>query len=350
VNPDSGIYAWAGGAGGCNYFRQLEPLRVLIDQGVNGMWGPLLTNDELQRFDTIQVHQLNEPRASVAWQKLARHGAHRLIIDVDDDVWNPDFLALKLGFTAERLSTLESNLRVAHVVTTPSPVLAEKLLDFNRNVWVVPNTVPAWLLDHRPVRNRTHRRGYPLSQRYIGWQGSDHHRLSMTPLVLVQLRDFMRNHQGWSWRIYGPHRVEWEGNQDRIEYTPWQQDVDSYYRSVAIDVGIGPLQRTPFTAAKSSLRAIEYAAMGVPAVLSDEPPYRGWVTPDTGFLIDPDRRYGWFEALDLLARNPDLAKKMGRAARERARMWTTEAAITAWVEAWNSVAEQSTRGAERFPI
>jgi glycosyltransferase involved in cell wall biosynthesis len=153
----------------------------------------------------------------------------------------------------------------------------------------------------------------------------------------------MAANPNWDWRLYGGHRVTAIHLQHRIEHIGWTEDLTQYYRSLAFDVGIGPLQRTPFAAAKSSLRAVEYAALGVPAVLSDEPPYRGWVTPQvTGFLIDPDRPGDWFEALDFLAKNPEARTQMGELAKLRAREWTTEAAIMAWVQAWDSVTETRT--------
>lgn len=342
VTPQPGVWAWAAGAGGCNHFRQLEPLRVAASLGIGVGNGHVLSDTILEAFDTLLVHQINQPNATEAWQKLARSGTHRMIIDVDDNMWEPDFQPFRLAYTEDAIARLESNLRVAHVVTTPSPVLAEKLTQFNANVWVVPNTVPEWLLDWNPNLTRYDRRT-GRQRGFIGWQGSGHHRLSMTQPIIDQIGRFMGANPNWDWRIYGGHRVVAAHMQHRIHHIPWEDDLTLYYRSLAFDIGIGPMQRTPFTAAKSSLRAVEYAALGIPAVLADEPPYRGWVTPEmTGFLIDPDRPGDWFEALDFLAKHPETRREMGDLARLRAREWTTEAAIMAWVEAWDSVTETRT--------
>lgn len=342
MTPEPGIWAWAAGTGGCHHFRQLEPLRVAGQLGVGVGHGLVLSDLILESFDTILVHQINQPRATQAWQKLARLGEHRMIMDVDDNMWEPDFEPFRLAYTPDTLARLEANLRVAHVVTTPSPVLAEKLTEFNPNVWMVPNTVPEWLLSWSPNLQRWDPRGR-RQRGFIGWQGSGHHRLSMTQPVIDQIGKFMAANPNWDWRIYGGHKVAAAHMQHRIHHVGWQNDLTTYYQSLAFDIGIGPMQRTPFTAAKSSLRAVEYAALGIPSVLADEPPYRGWVTPGvTGFLVDPDRPDGWFEALDLLAKHPDARQQMGELARLRAQEWTTESAISAWVQAWDSVTETRT--------
>lgn len=102
-----------------------------------------------------------------------------------------------------------------------------------------------------------------------------------------------------------------------------------------MDIGIGPLRDTRFNRAKSSLRAIEYAALGIVAVLPDLPIYHGWVEDGvTGRLITPSRTLAG--VLHEIA-DPYTRRQMASAARARAAGWTTEANIGRWLEAWHSL-------------
>jgi glycosyltransferase involved in cell wall biosynthesis len=149
----------------------------------------------------------------------------------------------------------------------------------------------------------------------------------------VQLTRFLRRHRDWHAQFYGNFTVT--GGSDRVHVTPWQLNHDTYWRTLSMDVGIGPLRNTPFNRAKSSLRAVEYAALGVVAVLPDLPPYRGWIDDGvTGVLVrHPD---GLYAALADVAADPAHMARMAAAARLRAAQWTTEASIGRWVDAWNS--------------
>jgi glycosyltransferase involved in cell wall biosynthesis len=321
-----GVYAWSPGKGGVHHHRIAEPLRVLAQLGVNVGTGVELTDDITDRCDTILVHTLHDEQSSAAWRQLERMDNHRLVLDVDDWMWAPDWKVFKDNYPPDVLDRLFDNIRRAHVVTTPSPVIAEFLVSWNPNVWVVPNTVPEWLLDH------------PMPERdgpTIGYQGSDSHILDWTQPVRQQLARFLRDHPGWTVHSYGSMHPGDLGRYATVKHTPWSGSVADYYRSVSMDIGIGPLRDTPFNRAKSSLRAVEYAALGVVAVLPDLPPYRGWVQDGvTGRLIRSGQTMRG--VLAQLAADWPAVEEMSVNARERAMDWTTEACIGKWVEAWNS--------------
>jgi hypothetical protein len=144
---------------------------------------------------------------------------------------------------------------------------------------------------------------------------------------------FLARHPDWRIHLYGAF-TEVEGPRDRVSVTPWQP-IGDYYRSMSFDVGIGPLASTAFNRAKSSLRAVEYAALGIVAVLPDMPPYRGWVHDGTtGRLVHSHQTLSG--VLAEVAADDDHRTKMATAARELALHWTTEASIGKWVDAWAS--------------
>jgi hypothetical protein len=304
-----------------------EPLRVADAAGLRTGVGNRLDEEVAERHDTILAHMLWDEKNSEAWEQLASKGAHRLVFDIDDVMWEPDWQPFRNHYTPDVLARVWRNVGLAHVVTTPSEVIAEYVSQFNPNVQVVPNTVPEYLTRLQPTRR---------PGGIVGYQGSSSHETDLSPLFLAGLGNFLRDHPKWQFHLWGKRKHEialWPTAVDHV--VPWQDSLRAYYMSLNMDIGLGPLARTPFNAGKSALRAIEYAALGIVAVLSDEPPYREWVERGvTGILVSP--RQSWFRALDQLARDTGWRESMSTEARRRALDWTTEACIMKWVNAWNS--------------
>jgi hypothetical protein len=321
----AGLYAWVPSSAGPNYFRVAEPVRAYTELGGRAAIGPMLDNEILNRCDTVLAHTIHDERNSEAWQELVRGQSHRLVLDIDDLMWDADWAPFRKHYTADTLDRLAANILGAHVVTTTTAYLAQRITDWtgHRNVHVLPNTVPAWLLSHdMPARDG----------QAIGWQGSPSHEHDFTSSLGTQLAKFLRDHPRWSVVFYG---ADMDFGHPRITSTPWLKSVEEYWRTVSVDVGIGPLRDTRFNRAKSALRAVEYAALGIVAVLPDVPTYRGWIDDGvTGLLV---RSYQTVRGvLNELADSPAWLGLMAKNARTAAAGWTTEANIGQWVTAWNT--------------
>ncbi len=321
-----GVYAWSPGTGGVHHYRIAEPLRVLASNGYPASTGIELSDPILETVDTVLGHMLHTEEATEAWQRLAKLDSHRLVLDVDDAMWAPDWHPFARHYTPDVLARVYANVRAAHVVTTPSEVIAEHLAKYNRNVWLVPNTVPAWLLDHRmPDRDRP----------TIGWQGSPSHAQDWTHAQQLNLAKFLVRNESWGLHLYGTNPGGFARFGQRCLYTPWVNSVDDYHRRLSFDIGIGPLRDTQFNRSKSGLRAIEYAALGIVSVLPDLPPYRRWVRDGiTGRLVRSHQTLRG--VLQEVADDQPGRLAMATNARATARNWTTEARIKDWVTAWES--------------
>jgi glycosyltransferase involved in cell wall biosynthesis len=275
------------------------------------------------RHDTILTHILHGSQETQAWQYLAEAKQHRLIYDIDDNIWAYD-PATPHGeyWTAERIADVEANIRRSHLITTPSSML-EKIIRFERglndNVVVLGNYVPDWVT-RIPYKS-------PLAFT-VGYQGAPQ-AIHQSDLDIIQeeLFWFMTKCEDARLLFFG-QATELEGGGpfgDRIDYVPWQPSVPDYYRSLhAMTVGIGPLRKSVFTEAKSGIRAVEFAALGIPGVYSDSAPYRPVVSHrQSGYLVMGSRR--WRDYLIKLYQNPDQVLRMSKRARQLVTAWTTEA-------------------------
>lgn len=319
------VYGWNQGTGGTHWYRIAEPLRGIALHGWETGTGPEMTVQIAEKYETIVTHILHDETASQGWEALARHGKNRLVMDVDDDVWNFDpNTDTHRYWTPDRLLRLQNNMAMADLITTPSPYLAGLIEEeFKRPVAVLPNYVPQWLLTHKPVQYRT--------KFVMGYQGARQHTVDLRTIAQDVYFMLSRKRRA-SVHLWGElNPIGWPIG--RVHRTPWQTDIPSYYRSLAMTIGLGPLADIPFNYAKSAVRAVEYAALGIPAMVTDVPAYRGFVHDGwTGWLVPMGA--SWYERLDWAYRNRNQVQLMGETARRLAQEWTTETNAHRWIEAY----------------
>ena len=120
---------------------------------------------------------------------------------------------------------------------------------------MVPSTVS--LRQYRPRRSRPS--GLPV----VGWTGS-HSSLPYLEALFPVLRQ-LRERLAFRLLVIGVENVGVPGVE--VETRPWRSDteVEDLWD---IDVGVMPLPDEPWARAKCGMKAIQYMAVGVPAVVS----------------------------------------------------------------------------------
>jgi glycosyltransferase involved in cell wall biosynthesis len=115
---------------------------------------------------------------------------------------------------------------------------------------------------------------------------------------------------------------------DRVTVVP-PNSMETYITNIrGLDVGIAPIEPTPFNMSKSDLKAIEYAAWGVAPVLSQFVTYsRNFKHKETALLYRNEDEF--YRCLEELINNPRAIKKIGKSAQKYVaehRMQDTQAA------------------------
>lgn len=267
------------------------------------------------------------PRYRNVWIKLCELAENRMIFDIDDDFFSaPDHFRTSNPLF---LGMLEEMIRESHVVTVTTPVLADRLLPLNSNVHVVPNRVPSWLTEwNRPQ----------ASELTVGWAGGESHEWDWADVApylgrfLTRQPDVSFNAIGyWDWGNAAVDLSSWPSA--RVRRSGWFSNVEEYYKSIDFDIGVIPLAAEEFNRSKSAIKALEYAALGVPAVASAYGPYPDFVRDgETGYLVKHGQ--DWQRFLSRLVRDPELRVEMGEAARRLAREHTIEGNLESWLTAW----------------
>lgn len=297
----------------------MTPLTELRTHGLRTGWSERLLADRLPTGALIG-QRICLPGPSDMWQTLARKSTRpRLVYEIDDNLWDIDHGSQKahefFGDPAIR-ANLDQNIRVADAVTVTTEPLAELIRPLNPNVHVLPNYLPAWLLNHqRPRRD---------GQVVIGWGGSQTHRMDWQECGGQVRRYLDRAPANVEFHIMGSdYSGAFRLPRDRVRVTPWTESVPDYWRAIDYDVMVAPLRPHRFNASKSPLRVLEAAILGIPVVASDYGPYAEFVQHGvTGLLAKSD--HDWGRHLRALVEDPDMRAEMGAAARRQAAAWTIE--------------------------
>lgn len=290
---------------------------------------PHVSIDELARYDVVHVHRVMVNGDETFVRQLHDVGV-AVSFDNDDDagavapeMWamlhdeaDPESIRYVLREHEHGLAALPE----VDVVTTPSPVLAERFRAAGAtDVRVIENHLGRGQLRMRPVS---------YDGLVIGWHGGREHRWDADALGLDRtLQAVLDAHPHVHVVTIG---VDLGLDSNRYTYREWMELEELLGHLAGFDIGIAPLNDDPFSLGRSAVKVREYAAAGVPWVASAVEPYRGLGKAEGGCLVEGD---GWLEALEGLIRSPlERARR-----RRRAKSWTrrqlVEVAAPAWEDA-----------------
>lgn len=307
----------------CGYYRITLPFDVLTakghDIGMSYGWA-----DQARDYPIIVGQRVSKVDAVAIWRRL--RPTHKLVYETDDDLWSVD----PLNFSAHRahnpamLDAAEQTIRVSHMVTVSTEPLAEVLRRHHDNVVVLPNHIDGRLLDlERPRRDKV----------TVGWAGGDSHLRDLTAIA-PYLKRFLARNPGVEFHNVGTDFTTLLRIPGRN--TGWSADIWGYYRNIDFDIGIAPLAPTVFNRSKSAIKALEYAALGIPVVASDSEPYRPFVLDGvTGFLVRRDHE--WEQRLRDLAHDEAMRTEMGAKAKQHAADWTIQNGWRRWENAYRQL-------------
>jgi GT2 family glycosyltransferase/glycosyltransferase involved in cell wall biosynthesis len=302
----------------CAYIRLLQPLS---HPAIGGDFDVVLAdaNEALSYRADVMVTQryaAGELDSVDALVSHCREHGISLLYDLDDDLRqiprdHPDAALLR-----PRRKVVSRLVRDADAVWVSTPALAQALLSVRNNLHVVENGIDErlWLAAPSPVPPRQG----PVRVLFMGTMTHDAD-FAMVGNALARLKavygEFVSidllgitgkpNVPDWVNRVSMPIHASsgYPGFVNWITQQHW-------------DVGIAPLADTTFNRCKSALKALDYAALGLPVLASDGPAYRGSPADGPGGWLVPDDSNAWFVALVRLVSDGTLRRRLAGAARE----------------------------------
>lgn len=337
------IFYWpASSQDGTFLYRVKMQRDALLERGHEVQCSQTMGTWALREADVVVGQRITQPGPLFRWQQMlagtaAEANGHRpkLVYEIDDDLLAVNTIKNPLGAalrTPEARRVMVEAIRSAHLVTASTEPLARSMRKINSNVVVLPNSLPSYAFD-TPLSTRRGKHGPVL----IGWHGSHTHEFDWL-IARDAVREALTANSHVLLQFLGmayPQKLP----VNKIKHKPWTTDLPTHYKRVAaFDIGLAPLESNPFCDAKSGLKFMEYAALGVPSICSRVPAYADLVEHGvTGYLASTPQQ--WHKYLTLLINEPEARLEIGDNARAAARAWTIDERITMWEKAYASLLE-----------
>jgi glycosyltransferase involved in cell wall biosynthesis len=225
---------------------------------------------------------------------------------------------------------LASNL--ADLVTVTTPALAKRYGQHGR-VATLPNYVPESYLKVEPSWPTEHMRNVPS----IGWAGNPGSHPGDLEVMGAAIHDLTFDKIA-RFKTIGTgktNRIVSARHPDTVVWAP----IDEFPSLTAsFDIGVVPLADSTFNRAKSWLKGLEYAALGVPFVASPTAPYRQLERLGAGDLVTSTTKNtnAWKRALLRYVEDEEYRRLRSEEGRIVASDLTYENHGEEWLQAWGN--------------
>jgi len=255
------------------------------------------------RYDAVLIYRAVCLAGPAFFERLVRLFQKPVIYDFDDSIFVLHTTATNCRFGWLKFPRKTASIcRLSTHVVVGNSYLADYSRQYNRRVTVIPTSIDTTY--YKPA-DRTGRRGRTV----IGWTGT-----STSQTYLEMFGPVLRE-------SVDREDVEVRVISDREPVLPgiphvwhrWSADTETNDLAL-LDVGIMPMPDDPWSRGKCSLKALQYMAMGIPAVCSAVGANREVIRHgENGFLAATPQE--WLEYLRILIKDQALRARLGQEAR-----------------------------------
>lgn len=281
--------------------------------------GGKVTESDLKDYQVVYFNRIfpgNKLSQVIQWR--AKYG-FKLICDLDDH-WDLDPNHILYGYYKEKnLSTyILHAAMVSDAVTVTHERLADAVLPYNRNVWVLPNAIdsqhPQFKINHQPsARTRlfwaggiTHEPDISILRNPIKKINSDWY---LTGALMMVMGGYMEGHSAWD------RMATMYTNGLRMPGVVLKgRPVHEYYSLYEYcDIAMVPLQDNKFNGHKSNLKILEAANIGKPVIVSKVNPYLDFPEHLVNYVT---KQTDWYRHVRHLVRDNKFAEQQGAALKD----------------------------------
>lgn len=284
-------------------YGQSESIFFLITQLIKGFIYRFLFFIRKKEYDLIYIHREAEPIGPpwfiILLSKFSKTPIH---IDFDDAIWIYESKQ-KLKRWLKFPNKIRTACKHAYSVTCGNDFLVTYAKQYCSKTYKVPTVVD---LQNKFDSKKVHNDQETIT---IGWTGSDSTLKYLKSIVSV----LEKVNFSFVFRIIANKQPDFEV--PNLEFIPWSKERE-IVDLLEIDIGVMPLENTDWEKGKCGFKAIQYMALGIPAVVSDVGVNSEIVSNgENGFLCRNEN--DWVNALNQLARDVHLRKDLGNNARNK---------------------------------
>lgn len=273
---------------------------------MRGIARRLRTVARARDYDYVFIHLAAMPVGPPVIEALLAMLGRRIIYDIDDAIFlrNPNAKRSLLDDLVRWRSKVAFTTKHSYKVLSTNAFLVDWASKLNERVFMIPTTVDPDYHTPGPEKQATG----PV---VLGWTGT-HTTAPYLEVIRPALKRLQARHP-FRFRVIcniDPGFPEL----DDYEFVPWRKETEIEDLR-AIDIGLMPLPEEPWTHGKLGFKAIQYGALGIPAVVSNVGS-GGEVIEDerTGLLV-ANTEDAWVDALLTLLSDETVRRAMGAAAR-----------------------------------
>lgn len=285
-----------------NYFSKISAI-------ASGYLRRLFLLLHVSQYDFIFIHREATPAGPpiIEWL-LAKIFRKKIIYDFDDAIWLTDksdesFFERKLRWR----SKVGSICKWSYKISCGNEYLASYARWFNKKVIVNRTTIDTLHMHNPDIYTRSIHNALT-----IGWTGT-HSTLKYLEGLLPVLQQVERKYP----QVRFLAIADRPPNMDlkNLVFVPWNKETE-IKDLLNMDIGVMPLPDDIWAKGKCGFKALQYLALGIPAVVSPVGVNSAIVEDGVnGFCCQTET--AWFAALEKLILDESLRKRMGIAGRKR---------------------------------
>ncbi len=237
---------------------------------------------------------------------IAKVFQKKIIYDFDDAIWLPNYSYHNRHFHRLKFyGKVRSNIKWSYKISAGNDYLADFARQYNSNVIVNPTTIDTENY-HFKVKNQQ------TDKLIIGWTGTLTTAKYLKPLASIL--DKLSEEFEFEFQMIS-NEVPYDFAPKSLRFVPWKKEseIDDL---LAFNIGIMPLTEDKWAKGKCGFKALQYMALGIPALVSPVGVNTNIVDHEiNGFLCQTPEQ--WYNALKQLLSDAELRIKMGKAARQK---------------------------------
>ncbi len=261
----------------------------------------------IYKYDVVFIHREVSPFGPALFVWIVTKVFRKYTIyDFDDAIWIPNASESnsKLTMLFKRFSNVKDICKWVTVVSVGNKYLAEFASQYNRNVVINPTTIETDGY-HNLIKDHN------TSKFVIGWTGS-HSTLKylndIFPVILELEKSF-------DFEFHVIADVPPKLSSKSLKFVPWNKNTE-INDLLAFNIGIMPLPDDVWSKGKCGFKALQYMALGIPAIVSNVGVNAEIVDHGkNGYICKTNDE--WFLHLKMVLTQPALLKELSSNTRSK---------------------------------
>jgi len=254
----------------------------------------------ITKFDFIFIHREASPVGPPIFEWIIGKVLNqRIIYDFDDAIWIPQNQKNNRLLSSFKFSNKVSVIcKLSKKICVGNQYLSDYAKSYNQYVYIVPTTIDMMRLQNKTANHNN-------KEIVIGWTGS-HSTLPFLQTILPVLKRLEITYT-FKFLVIADKRPDFELSS--LVFKQWSKSTE-IEDLLAVNIGLMPLPCNEWAKGKCGLKALQYLALGIPALVSPIGVNSQIVKPGFNGYICRNQN-DWYTNIEKLILKPTLRESLG---------------------------------------